>query len=166
MGQISISMTNWRFRFAILLAIAVLAVAAGILISTSTSQASSPHLSARAMAAEAACSSYLVQSTASESPSADPATIADAYPTTAGNLATWLLNFDPMDVPGAVQALSPAADVSACVLQGNWNLPSQSDTSSNVVNYEIVMVAPDGTSTPLTWGPSEIANAAPPVVGS
>jgi hypothetical protein len=159
---------NKRTRFALFVVLAAVTVTAGLTLSTSTSQASSPRLSARTAAASAACSSYLasIQPTTSEGSSSNSATIVESYPTTAGNLAAWLLNFDPLAESSAYQSIPSNEEVSACVLQGNWTLPSQSNSGSNDVNYEIVMVAPDGTATPLMWGPTELANAAAPAAGN
>ena len=129
-------------------------------------QVSSSHPSARAAAAETACNSYLtgVQPTTSSKPARDGATIADAYPTTAGNLATWLLHFDPLAESSAYRSIPRNEDVTACVIKGKWDLPNQVDLGPGIVNYEIVMIVPNGTSTPLMWGPSELAKQAPPAV--
>lgn len=155
-----------RIRLALSLIVAVGAVAGGLLLTTLTSQASPPHVSARAASADAACQSYVTQATASENSSADSATIIDAYPTTAGNLAAWLLNFNPMGPPQSVTGLSPSSNVSACVLQGSWVLPANGGKSSGNAGYEIVMVTSNGVSTPLMWGQSVMATATPPAVGS
>lgn len=155
------SFTNWRIRWALILAFAIAAVTAGLVLTTSTSQASS---SARLAAADAACSSYLTSIQAT--PSSNSGTIVDAYPTTAGNLATWLLKFDPLAESSAYQSIPSTEDVSACVVQGNWTLPSQNNLGSNDVNYEIVMIAPDGSATPLMWGPSVFTSATPPAIGN
>ena len=163
----AISISNGRTRVALLLAFAAVAVTVGLLLEPSTSQASSRHLSARVAAANTACNSYLtsIQPTTG-SPSANAASVVDAYPTTAGNLEAWLLNFDPLANSSAYQAIPASEFVSACVLQGAWTFPAQNSQGSNNVSYEIVMIAPDGTATPLMWGPSEIANSSPPLVGS
>lgn len=147
----------------------VAAALAGVLLFTTvSSQASSPHQSAREAAAETACRSYLtgIQPTTSDTSPSRLATIVDAYPTTAGNLATWLLNFDPMGESSAYSSIPSTEDVSVCIVKGNWTFPDQSDLSSNTVNYEIVMITPDGTATPRMWGGSAIVSAKPPVIGN
>jgi hypothetical protein len=138
----------------------------GVLIFTAvSSEASSPLKSARVAAADTACNSYLtsIQPTTSNSASSNPATIADAYPTTAGNLAAWLLTFDPLAESSAYSSIPPNEEVSACIVKGSWTLPNQGSAN---VNYEIVMIAPNGTATPRMWGGSSIVNSAPPTVGS
>ena len=146
--------------------VAVAAIAGGLLIITMTSPASSPRLTARAAAAATACSSYLAQATVSEVPTANPATLVGSYPTTPSNLAAWLLNFDPMGASSMVTSLPATAHVTACVLKGNWNLPYKGGTASASVDYEVVLIFPNGTSSPLLLGQSKIAKAAPPAVGS
>jgi hypothetical protein len=166
MGQ-KVKMGSWvqlRLRLPLTMALAAMAAVGGLLLTTSTSLASPPHVTASVAAVDAACSTYLAQGTTSVSPS-NLATIVDAYPTTASNLEAWLRNFDPMADPSAIQVLSPSAVVSACVLQGNWVLPSGGGTGTSNEGYEVVMIAPDGTSTPVLWGPSAIVTAAAPAVG-
>ena len=102
----------------------------------------------------------------SEVPTANPATLVDSYPTTPSNLAAWLLNFNPMGASSMVTSLRATAHVTACVLKGNWNLPYKGGTASARVDYEVVLIFPDGTSSPLLLGQSKIAKAAPPAVGS
>jgi hypothetical protein len=116
--------------------------------------------------ADNACRSYLtgIQPTTSDGPSSSVATIVDAYPTTAGNLSAWLLNFDPMGESSAYSSIPPTEEVSACIVKGSWTLPNQSDLGSATVNYEIVMVTPNGTATPRMWGGPQIVNAAHPAV--
>jgi hypothetical protein len=138
-----------------------------VIFSAASSDASSPRESARVAGADTACSSYLtsIQPTNSASASSNLETIADAYPTTAGNFAAWLLNFDPLAESSAYSSIPPTEEVSACIVKGSWTLPDQSDLNSANVNYEIVMIAPDGTATPRMWGGSSIVNSAAPAVG-
>jgi hypothetical protein len=132
-------------------------------------QVSSSHPSARAAAAESACDAYVTGShptTSGRSSSADAA-VVDAYPTTAGNLGNWLLNFDPMGEGSFYHSIPRNEDVTACVIKGKWDLPNQSTLSSNVVsveNYSIVMIAPNGTATPLMWGQSNFVKESPPAM--
>jgi hypothetical protein len=157
-----------RRRFTVSATLGVTALVGVFVFTAASSQASSSHQSARVAAANTACNSYLagIQRANSNSSSSSLATIIDAYPTTAGNLATWLLNFDPMGESSAYSSIPPAEEISACILKGNWTLPDQSDLGSSNVNYEIVMISPDGTATPRMWGGSVIVNAAPPAIGS
>jgi hypothetical protein len=128
----------------------------GLLVFT---QISTSHPSARAAAAETACTSYV---TGNKPITSGDATVVDAYPTTAGNLGTWLLNFDPMGEGSAYRSIPRNEDVAACVLKGKWDLPSPSNAGPGVVNYSIVMIAPNGTATPLMFGPSKLVSEAPP----
>jgi hypothetical protein len=157
-----------RRRFTVAASISATALVGLLVFNAVSSQASSSNRSERTAAADTACSSYLtgIQPTTSRSPSSSLATIVDAYPTTAGNLAAWLLNFDPMGESSAYSSIPPTAEVSACIVKGSWTLPDQSDLASANVNYEIVMVTPNGTATPRMWGGSQIVDATPPAVGS
>jgi hypothetical protein len=158
---------RWN-RFTVAASISATALVGLLVFTAVSSQALSSHQSARTAAAESACNSYLsgIQPTPSQGPSAGLATIADAYPTTASNLAAWLLTFDPMAESSAYSSIPPSEVVSACVVKGSWTLPNQSILSGADVHYEIVMVAPNGAATPRMWGGSQIANAKPPAVGS
>ena len=155
-----------RAQFVPALSVAVAAIAGGLLVITLTSPASSPRLTARVAASETACNSYLARRTSAEVPTAQPATLVDSYPTTPSNLAAWLLNFNPMGASSMVTSLPANAHVTACVLKGNWNLPYKGGTASASVDYEVVLIFPNGTSSPLLLGQSRIATAAPPAVGS
>ena len=153
----SLTEKPWRFLSAALL---VTVIAVGTLWATLWSQASSPRFTLGG-AAGVACNGYIDQVLAanlSANPSA--ATVVDAYPTTAGNLEAWLKNFDPFAVPAVIQKLSTTSDVTACVLQDGGAM------GSTRASYGVVMIAPDGTASPIASGPSEIFTAAPPAVGS
>ena len=148
------------WRWGRLKAAAILGVAALVALLAFT-QVSTSHPSARAAAAQISCTSYV---TGNKPITTGDATVVDAYPTTAGNLATWLLNFDPMGEGSFYRSIPRNEDVTACVLKGKWDLPSPSDLGPGVVHYAVVMIAPDGAATPLMFGPSKFVNEAPPAV--
>jgi hypothetical protein len=148
------------WRWGRLKAAAMLGVAALVALLVFT-QVSISHPNARAAAAETACTSYV---TGNKPITTGDATVVDAYPTTAGNLDTWLLNFDPMGEGSFYRSIPRNEDVTACVLKGKWELPSPSDLGPGVVHYAVVMIAPDGAATPLMFGPSKFVNEAPPAV--
>jgi hypothetical protein len=154
-----------RMRISIGIVIPATAVAVALILTTSSSQASSKYLTQRSEVSATACSSYLNQATASEVSASDSATLSDAYPTTASDLLSWLQGFDPMADPAALQTLSPSADVDACILQGNWVLPAGGGGGTNAESYEVVVIAPDGTGTPVLWGSSALSSATAPLVG-
>jgi hypothetical protein len=151
---------RWR-----LTAVAILGATALVVALTLTS---SPSQASSSTAAQSACNNYeqTEAATVVGSPTTNPAAVVDSYPTTASNLEIWLKNFMPMADPAAIQQLSPSTSVSACVLEGNWVLPSGGSDGTADESYEVVMVAPDGTATPILFGPSTIVNAAAPAVGS
>jgi hypothetical protein len=154
---------RWRLIVAASLGASALV---GVLVFTSaSSQASSPHLAA---GAALACSNYeqAEQATVAPGASGNAATIVDSYPTTAHNLEVWLKSFMPMADPAVIQKLPPSTTVTACVLQGNWVLPAGGSAGSADENYEVLMIGPDGTPTPVLFGPSAIVNSAAPAVGS
>ena len=132
---------------------AAIVVAGGLILSVSSSQAFSRVVTMHE-AASKACATYVFHATA-EVYHVNPPTIIGAYPTTAGNLESWIHTVDPMGDPAVLQALSPSANVTDCLL--HWNGDD---------NYEAVVVAPDGTGTPILSGPSTIANSAPADSGS
>jgi hypothetical protein len=135
----------------------------GLLVFT---QVSPSHPSARAVAAETACASYVtgLKPTTTDSSASGGEIVVDAYATTAGKLGNWLLNFDPLADGSFYHSVPRSEEVAACVIKGEWDLPNQSTLSSSVVDYSIVMIAPDGTATPLMFGPSKFVNEAPPAV--
>jgi hypothetical protein len=157
-----------RMRFTVTASMSATALVGLLVFTAVSSQASSTHWSARTAAAERACSSYLlgIQPITSQGSSSNLATIVDAYPTTAGNLASWLLTFDPMAESSAYSSIPPTEEVSTCIVKGSWTLPDQSTLTGANVNYEIVMIAPNGIATPRMWGGSQIVDATPPPVGS
>ena len=154
---------RWRLIVAATLGASALV---GVLVFTSaSSQASSPH---QAAGAALACSNYerAEQATVAPGASGNPATVVDSYSTTAQNLEVWLRSFMPMADPAVIQKLPSSTMVTACVLQGSWVLPAGGSTGSADENYEVLMIGPDGAATPVLFGPSAIANAAAPEVGS
>lgn len=160
-------------RLSLAIVVLVIAVGSGLLLTAASSQASSQQLTERSQAAATGCSTYLSQATASTINPGDSATLAHSYPTTASNLESWLHNLDPagapatlMGAPAALQTLSPSANVSACVLQGNWVLPAGGGAGTNAEGFEVVVIAPDGTGTPVMWGPSVISTTAAPAIGN
>src|ERR1035438_4070461 len=92
--------------------------------------------------------------------------VVDSYSTTAQNLEVWLRSFMPMADPAVIQKLPSSTMVTACVLQGSWVLPAGRSTGSADENYEVLIIGPFGAATPVLFGPSAIANAAAPEVGS
>jgi hypothetical protein len=156
-----------RGRFTLSATVGVMALVAVLVFTVDSSQASSSHQQARLAEADTACNSYLagIKSANTKKAPSNFATIVHAYPTTAGNLATWLLNFDPMGESSAFSSIPRVEVVNACILKGSWTLPDQSDLGSANVNYEVVMITPDGIATPRMWGGSQFADAAPPAVG-
>jgi hypothetical protein len=157
-----------RWRLVVAATFGATALVGALALTSTSSEASSPHSTATSAAAQSACSTYeqAEQATVSGDPSANPATIVDSYPTTASNLELWLKSFMPMVDPAAIRQLSPSANVSACILQGNWVLPSGGPNGTLDDSYEVVMIGPDGTATPVLFGPAAIVNAAAPAVGA
>lgn len=160
---------HWMYLLIVLVVLASTIAASGVgRFKPSTSRSGSDRgLTAQVQAAASACKTYLFKAT-TESHHINSATIIDAYPTTLNNLETWMQSFDPQtQLRGSpfVRALAPPNDiVTACILQGNWVLPAGGGAGSNSEGYEVVVVAPDGTGTPLLWGPSVIATSSPPAV--
>lgn len=152
--------SSWKYLLTA--GIASATAVGGAFIATSMSGASGKSLNAAEQAAQVACGNYLTTSTSNETPTATPATLARAYPTTASSLESWLLGFDPAAHPSAVDSLAATTSVTACVLQGNWTLPAGGGAGTNSVGYEVVVITPDGSGTPILWGPSAIVNAAAP----
>ena len=154
-----------RWRLIVAATLGASALVGVLAITSATSQASSSHLAA---GAALTCRNYekAEQSSVAPGASGNAATIVDSYSTTAHNLESWLKGFMPMADPAVIQKLAPSTSVTACVLQGNWVLPAGGSTGSADENYEVLMVGPDGTATPVLFGPSAIVNAAAPAVGS
>lgn len=160
---------HWMYLLIVLVVLASTIAASGVGRSKpSTSRSGSDRsLTSQVQAAATACKTYLFKAT-TENHHRNSATLIDAYPTTASNLESWFHNLDPiagatlMGAPPPLQTLSPSADVSACVLQGNWVLPAGGGAGTNAEGFEVVVIAPDGTGTPVMWGPSAIATASPP----
>lgn len=140
--RLKITLANWRVQLGLSL-FAVLVFVSGVLVVTLRSQATSPRLAARVAATDTACHTYVADTrpTVSISPPAKPATLVRTYPTSARNLGAWLLNFDPLAYPSAIEKLPSPTNVSACVMQGNWALPSNDGKGTNDAGYEVVMLA-------------------------
>ena len=149
----------WRFATGIL----VVTVLTGVLFLAPSSSQASPTRSAIGGVAGEACHAYIAQlGAANDSMHPNVASVVDVYSTTSRNLGAWLLKFDPIAYPSVIQKLPGSTKVTACVMHGSWLLPSHSSSGSGQTNYEVVMISPDGTGTPILWGQSDIVTSAPP----
>jgi hypothetical protein len=144
-------------------AAAGLAVTIPLVLSMGSSGAANHRLTARNDAAATACSGYVTQITASAQPGTVSESVVDSYATTAGGLQQWMSQFTAA-VPTVIQSLASTADVSACILQGTYEVPAGVNGTANET-IEVVMIGPDGTGNPVMWGPSAVAAAAAPAAG-
>jgi hypothetical protein len=141
-------------------------LAAGIAVATAlatNSAAAYQHLAASEQAAQSACQAYESEATSGGNTTAVPDTLVESYATTAAGFKSWLLQFPGQQYHTQFQDLSATTELSVCVFRGTYVGPSSSASANNTqASDAVVMITPDGTATPMMWGPSAIESAAPP----